>query len=256
MYFMIGKKWADLLQPVQAAGVTEAIVRRLGELLGSGVLLPGDRLPPETELAGYFEVSPMTVRNALQVMRDYELVETRRGRGAGTFVRQDATSKLRHTEEESPSLESFADFTVWREAVSGEACAITARTITPEQAGELCELAGTADAHRLSPEEYRLADARLHLRIAELSGSARLLEAEQQIQDYLTRSLSDTGQAPDSKRLTAQGHGPLVDAIASGDADAARERFREHARATLDVMVGLGYLASETACPSSEPNRS
>ena len=245
------KAWPELLQPIQAAGVTEAIVRRLGELIGSAILLPGDRLPTEAELAGYFAVSPMTVRNALQVMREYELVETRRGRGAGTFVRQNATRKLRHTEDELPSLEAFIDFTVWREAVSGEASAIAARSATKEQAEDLSKLATIADSRDIGPEEYRFADARLHLRIAEIAGSERLLEAEQQIQAYLTRTLADTGPAPDSARLKAQSHRPLVDAIASGEAEAARERFREHARATVDVMVGIGYLKSESVEPSA-----
>lgn len=242
---MTGKNWSELLQPIQAAGVAEAIVRRLGELVGSGILLPGDRLPTESELSDYFGVSPMTVRSALQVMRHYELVETRRGRGAGTFVRDGASAKLRYSEEEGPSLEAFADFTVWREAISGEASAISASIATPEQVAELRELAALADAPGLPADEYRLADARLHLRVAEIAGSSRLLEAEQQIQDYLTRSLTDTGQAPDSTRLKAQGHKPLIDAISAGQPSAARERFREHARATVDVLVGLGYLVPE-----------
>ncbi|MEB4613795.1 FadR/GntR family transcriptional regulator [Leucobacter sp. M11] len=242
---MTGKNWSELLQPIQAAGVAEAIVRRLGELLGSGILLPGDRLPTESELAGYFGVSPMTVRSALQVMRNYELVETRRGRGAGTFVREGASTKLHYADEQSPTLEAFTDFTVWREAVSGEACAIAAAASTPEIVAELRELAALADAPGLGPEEYRFADARLHLRVAELTGSQRLLEAEQQIQDFLTRSLANTGQAPDSTKLKAQGHKPLIDAISAGAPDVARARFREHARATVDVLVGLGYLSAE-----------
>lgn len=219
-------------------------MRRLGELIGSGVLVQGERLPTETELAQLFGVSPMTIRNALKVMRDYELVETRRGRGAGTFVRQDVSSKLRHPGNELPSLEEFLDFTVWREAISGEACAIAAREITPALVDELNELVAAVDAPGLSPEDYRFADARLHLRIAEMSGSQRLLEGERQIQDYLSRSLHETGPAPDSTRLDSHGHDLMVHSITSGDPDAARQRLHEHARATIDLMVGIGYLKS------------
>lgn len=240
----MGKTWPELLPPLQAAGATEAIVRRLGELIGAGLLSPGDRLPTETELAKYLGVSPMTVRNALKVMREHDLVETHRGRGAGTFVREDATTKLQHKENEFPTLDVFADFTVWREAVSGEACAIVAEVATNEQLEELVGLASVVDAPDLSPVEYRSSDARFHLRIAELSGSNRLVEAEQQIQDYLTRTLADTGPAPDSARLKAQGHGSLVDAIVQHDSGLARTCFKEHARATVDVLVGIGYLKS------------
>lgn len=239
---MKSKAWTELLTPIQSAGVAEAIVRQLGELIGSGTLSPGDRLPTETELAQHFAVSPMTVRNALQVLRDHELVETRRGRGAGTFVQDDVASRLQHAEGEFPSLNEFLDFTVWREAISGEACAIVAAKMTPEIEAELRALTEATDAKGLDPDAYRFADARLHLRIAELTGSLRLFEAERQIQDYLTRSLSSTGAAPDSEKLSAQGHTHLIDAMISGEKYAARERFREHAQATVDVLAGFGYL--------------
>lgn len=253
---MSDKAWPEVLQPIQSGGVAEAIVRQLGELLGSGQLEPGERLPTEAELAEIFGVSPMTVRNALQAMRDYGLVETRRGRGAGTFVRQDAAAKLQHENGDFPTLEAYSDFTVWREAVSGEACARAARLLEAGDIAELVRLAASADGEGLGPDEYRLADARLHMHIAELAQSPRLVEAEQQIQTYLTRTLSDTGRAPDSKQFHAQGHRQLIDAIVAGDEAGARARFADHARATVDVLAGLGYLrweSGELARPSELP---
>ena len=57
------------LAPLQAEGAVEQIVRRLGEAIGAGVLAPGERLPSELELAAQLGVAPMTLRQALQILR-------------------------------------------------------------------------------------------------------------------------------------------------------------------------------------------
>lgn len=49
-------------------------------------LLPGDKLPSESEVMHRFEVSRITVRNAIATLVAEGIVETRHG--AGTFVRQ------------------------------------------------------------------------------------------------------------------------------------------------------------------------
>lgn len=238
-------QWGELLQPVVSAGVSEAVLRRLGELIGSGVLQPGDRLPSEQELAQHFAVAPMTVRNALQVMRDRGILKTTRGRGAGTFVESDIREKLLYQGNDRPTYAEFDDFTVWRETVSGECCARVASRISPEELDEVRELAAFVDGGECSKEEYRFADAKLHIRIAELTGSARLLSAELQIQDYLTRALAMEGPRSNPNRLEAQRHHRIIEAIAEGSSEDARHRLREHARATFDVMIGLGRIRFE-----------
>src|SRR5438270_13385456 len=81
---------AAVFAPLRVEGAVEAIVRRLGEAIGSGLLAPGERLPRETDLAAMLDVAPMTLRTALAVLRDAGYVETRRGNGGGTFVLADA----------------------------------------------------------------------------------------------------------------------------------------------------------------------
>jgi GntR family transcriptional regulator len=51
-----------------------------GEIL-SGRIQPGDRLPPIAALAATYSVAPVTVRQALKVLSDAKLVQSRRGSG-------------------------------------------------------------------------------------------------------------------------------------------------------------------------------
>ena len=77
-----------ILQPIGGTGLVEQTVRRLGEAIGLGILEVGERLPAEPELSERLGISPMTLREALSILREAGYVETRRGRAGGTFVRR------------------------------------------------------------------------------------------------------------------------------------------------------------------------
>ena len=77
------------------AGRSEAVVRRLGSAIALGLIADGEQLPAEAELATSLGVATVTLREALSDLRRRGLVETRRGRGGGSFVRVSETGAVR-----------------------------------------------------------------------------------------------------------------------------------------------------------------
>src|SRR5262245_35974971 len=67
------------------AGSTAEIVRgRIQHMIETGELKPGDRLPPERELAEHFQVSRASLRSALHSIAGMGLLQFRHG--SGTYI--------------------------------------------------------------------------------------------------------------------------------------------------------------------------
>jgi DNA-binding FadR family transcriptional regulator len=226
------------LAPLQAEGAVEQIVRRLGEAIGAGVLAPGERLPSEVELAAQLGVAPMTLRQALQILRDAGFVETRRGRTGGSFVRDDPPAAL-VSGAELPTRGALRDLTDWRRAISGEAVALASVRAEPSERAAIVEAAAATERAVGKFTAFRLADARFHIAIAEASHSRRLIAAETQIQVDTAEMLRFVPGPRLARAVSQAGHGPIVAALADGDADAARAAMERHVEGTYDWIVGL-----------------
>ena len=146
---IFGEGWAVAGDSAKPAWVQ--IEEQLTERIEAGRLAPGERIPPERELAEHLSVSRMTVRQALASLAARGLVE--RGVGRGTFVRESGT--VTH------DLTRFTGFTgqVERSGLEAGAQLIEAtRCPAPETVAEALGLDPEAPALRI--ERIRLGGGR------------------------------------------------------------------------------------------------
>ena len=146
---IFGEGWAVAGESAKPAWVQ--IEEQLTERIEAGRVAPGERIPPERELAEYLSVSRMTVRQALASLAARGLVE--RGVGRGTFVRESGT--VTH------DLTRFTGFTgqVERSGLEAGAQLIeAARCPAPETVAEALGLDPEAPALRI--ERIRLGGGR------------------------------------------------------------------------------------------------
>jgi len=83
-----GSRPAPRYKRIQTRRAFEEVASQIRDQLSSGALVPGDRLPPERELARQFDLSRNTVREALRSLEMAGILEFRKGMHGGAFVRE------------------------------------------------------------------------------------------------------------------------------------------------------------------------
>ncbi|WP_375431551.1 FadR/GntR family transcriptional regulator [uncultured Friedmanniella sp.] len=218
----------------------EDCVERLATAIRLGVYAYGTTLPPERELAAAMGVSRATLREAMVGLRAAGMVVTTRGRGGGTVV-----SSAPPTPGESGTgalagrRAELMDVLVFRRVVEPGACQVAAsRPLTGAQrdllAGSLHEMetAGSAAAHRQ-------ADSRLHLAIAALTESPRLVEAVMAVQAGLYDMLISIPVLPVDVEHSGAQHAAIVAAVLEGRAARAARAMERHCDDTAALLRGL-----------------
>src|SRR5215212_3861379 len=159
-----GPALMSLLKPVQPPTAFEQTVERLASAIKLGLLTPGSQLPPERELAKQLEISRTTLRQALTALTQSGLVTTARGRSGGTFVADPlpAPARPRRVFEEE-ELRGFLDH---RLAIETGVVIRAAERATEQDLEPLVELTVAMD-NATEFEDYRLADVRFHMGMAE-----------------------------------------------------------------------------------------
>jgi DNA-binding FadR family transcriptional regulator len=232
---------AVLFSPLAGPGPVEQTVRRLGEAIGLGLLEVGERLPSEPELAERLGIAPMTLRQALAILREAGYVETRRGRGGGTFVRRAAPPPpVREARERLRSLtaEDLRDLTDYRVAVAGASAALAAERASQAELEGMRELVEEM-AEPPAFESFRRADSRFHLAIASAAKSPRLTAAEARLQTEVGDLMRLIPHPPEALRVSNGQHRAILEAISRRDPAAARGLTEQHVRGTGDFLLGL-----------------
>lgn len=229
-----------VLSPLDGGGPrTEAVVARISAAIGLGVMADGTQLPSEIELATQLGVSTMTLREALAVLREQGLVETRRGRGGGSFVR--ASAELLTSRSlarlQKYTVQDLRDLGDEHFAVAGAAAVLAARRAVAADVERLGVLARRL-AESADPVHSRRADSRFQIEVTVVSQSSRLTRAEVGIQAELSELRWLPQLSVDPKRVAA-GHVALVAAIEAEDEAGARALAEEHSAAAIRQLIGL-----------------
>lgn len=229
------------LRPVRGANAFEETVERIAQAIKLGGFPPGTRLPAERELAVRFGVSRVTLRAAIRALQTAGLIESRRGRGGGSFITwrppRPNSASLRRLARDMGGDE-LEDALIFRAVVESGGAEMAARAgLTPWQAEQLTErLRATETATK---NGYRQADSRLHLAIAEFSGSTTLAAAVADVQMRLDDLLRSIPLLPEAIEHSSAQHQAIVDAVLAGRADEARAHMQEHVAATAALLRGL-----------------
>ena len=234
-----GVDLSAVLRPVRQGNAFEETVERLLTVIRLGMIAPGDRFPPERELAAQLGISRDTLREALAELQKAGYVSSRRGRLGGTFVTWTPPAPGREQVQRlaREDGEKLADALTFRLAVEAGAAEILAQALGGEQRATL--LARLGDVSAAGPQDYRRMDTLFHLVIAELTGSGLLLDACTDARMRLNGLLNAIPVLQRNIDNTAGQHAAIVTAILAGDAQQARAAVAEHLAGTGALLRGF-----------------
>lgn len=224
-----------LLSPVDGSrGRADQLAGRLSEAIRLGLFPDGERLPAEPQFAEQLGISTVTLREALAILRERDLVTTRRGRHGGTFVRAPAD---RHEPLERFSIQELRDLGDQRCAVSGAAARLAAERALPQEIRRLEEQVGRLAAAG-TPGARRRADTQFTIEVAAAAQSPRLTHEEARLRaeigDLLELSLDDH----DHDALVGERR-RLVEAIAGRRPELARDLAERHVQVQTERLIEL-----------------
>ena len=249
-----GVDLAAVFGPVRSQNAFEETVERLLAVIKLGVVGPGERFPPERELATLLGVSRITLREAIGDLRNAGYVESRRGRFGGTFVRYTPPSpsrvELRRIAVED--ADKINDALTFRMAVETGAAQILAQLGEgdPDDQGRddrqrsrdrVRDVLATrlAAVNQAGPEDYRRMDTLFHLAIAELTGSTLLASACADARVRLNDLLNAIPVLQRNIDHTAAQHTAIVEGILAGDTRRAQRAVAEHLDGTAALLRGF-----------------
>lgn len=223
--------------PADADGLADGVVKQLEIAVTVGLLGDGERLPPEIQLAEQLGVSTVTLRQGLAKLRDRGLLETRRGRGGGSYIRDAQSQNADRAIERlrSTSAEELRDLGDACAAAAGMSARLAAKRGLDSDFGRLRARAA-AFAEAGSSNTRRQADSRFHIEVAVVGQSVRLATSIVQLFGELASLRWDPDDSGPPEESAAE-HFAIVDAIAGREADVAQKLTQDHLAREARVLI-------------------
>jgi DNA-binding FadR family transcriptional regulator len=213
------------------------VSEQLRDLILSGWLPAGERLPPEDALAAQFGASRSTVREALRLLSSERLVNTVRGVNGGTFVTPPTVAGVGDYLQSSLAVllraetVTTADMVEVRELLEPRAAGALARAGDPPTVAGLDELvAETLAARRDDNHAQQELSLRFHLYVAEYCGNTMLQLLIPPIFLAARTRHRPGGQPATFWNKVVADHQDILAAIKAGDVERAENEMQRHVR--------------------------
>jgi GntR family transcriptional repressor for pyruvate dehydrogenase complex len=228
--------------------LSEQVATKIQDLITSGQLQIGDRLPSGQQMAQQMGVSRTVIREAIKTLEEKGLVRT--VTGSGTYVSRVDPNTLSDSislliQQHGSSFEHFYEF---RRILEVEIAALAAARATPEDVLSLeraveCtkEIAAQIQTDPDRSEDFVQADLEFHNLLARATHNPLLLVVQEVAPEQLLDFIRLTARAEGAVEKTLDDHERILGAVKTRDTKRCRQLMKEH----IDRgMLELGGLSS------------
>jgi len=214
----------------------QKVVKQVQDIISDGLLRPGDKLPPERELAEMLHVSRGSLREAILALESMGLVEPRHGEG--TVIRDLSAA---------PLVNQLSAMLVQKRALVGELLefrlmiepTLAARAATNATKEEIAHLEEILKRQKIKVDQGELAvdeDSKFHYAIAQAARNSVVMKVLDVFMDFLRDSRELSLQVEGRPQKSLNSHRRILSAIARKDPAAAETAMRTHIT-TIEGLV-------------------
>ncbi|MHB1209351.1 MAG: FadR/GntR family transcriptional regulator [Acidimicrobiales bacterium] len=244
---------SGLLEPLPMQNAGERLADRLVTAIALGEFVPGQRLPPERELATMLSVGRGVVREALQRLAASGYVSIKRGRSGGTFIEDhssDDTKAIvrRVLVPERERLNQLLDLRSLVESMVARAAA------ERRDNSDIKHIQRAVDAYASAGDDRHssgIADRDLHLAINRATHNPLLEALTYRIRAEVSLGFGVEPYSPMLRKRALQQHPLLAAAVIAGDPDLAANLAAEHFHLSESILKRLISTVDEDSARDS-----
>ena len=217
-----------MLKSVKKTRISDEIVQQIYQLVRDGTLKPGDRLPPERDLAQQLNVSRSSVRESMRSLDTRGLIVVKPG--AGTFITDEDVETIIHSFSALVSNEDTAIDNVFEMSLllephvaflsaqrSGESDIRRMKEILESQA---VEIAGGGNGTQFDPE--------FHIAVANSTKNSALIASTRSTSDIMNQGKDFSHLSLELSHQSLQSLGRILAAIETSRPEEARDAMHQH----------------------------
>jgi GntR family transcriptional repressor for pyruvate dehydrogenase complex len=228
-----------MLEPLKKTRLYEEIIKQLIDLMNEGILKPGDKLPPERDLAQQLNVSRTAIREALRSLETMGFIDSRVG--GGTFVKEITLDNIIDPFSTilSQDRKLMMELIEVRLLLEVEIAKLAACRISFHKASNIKK------AMELMEKEIKeggiglKGDDEFHNALAVAAGNTAMMKILNMCGDLLSSTRQATLEIPGQPQKSLDDHRKIYQAVKAGDEKAASEFMREHLIKAYKNLEGL-----------------
>lgn len=204
------------------------LVNIIAEMIESGNLTEGDRLPPERKLAEMHGVSRNTIREAIKTLAEKKVLVSKLG--SGTYVAESALEILQNSLKETIEEKRHRLMEIFelRSILEPQIAALAAQRIRKDELESLEEALNRQECALIEGERTKDHDELFHRILAKASRNKILFYVYEILQDVFSESRSEELQSPSRKKTSVTIHKNIFNAVKQGDSAKASRFMAKH----------------------------
>ncbi len=221
------------IQPIKKVNISDQVYEQLKEQLINGVWKQGDKIPSENELVALFNVSRVTVRQALSKLITLGLLETKLGEG--TYVKE--INPGVYMKEMIPYIilnkESIREVLEFRLVIEIETAGMAAVRITDRDIMRLERCLERMFNFKDQLDNYVNEDLHFHMIIAKSTKNSLIIQVNNIVREIIRGTIKNVTEEIGFE-VGLKYHKLLIDSFKLKDAEMAKNMMREHLQQTVE----------------------